>query len=160
MNERTMDEKIEDSVVGGDDEPMTPDALIAKIGKQMRAYAAMHLSLTKDDCAPQAKSGKFSHLLHTSYMWTIHMMLTVSPAADETDPALFWHASMSIVSRVTSRPKTVGLWTVAERRKVTDLLPALLGDAGDVATQEFIKTTSALHCTRRLTADELARIRG
>lgn len=139
-------------------QPKTLSDAAREFGREMRDYAFAHPALTHADQVEFAKSGKFSRLLNLSPVAAIHVMLTVSPSDDPADPLLFWHVSMSYVSRLSGRPKTVELWTSGEHRRVRKLLPEFLGDAGAANSEAFLRTKTALHCSRHFTDKEMTRI--
>jgi hypothetical protein len=145
-------------VASDSNKPKTLSDAAAEFGPEMREYAFTNPALTHEDVTDFAKSGKFSRLLNLSPFTAIHVMLTVSPSDDKNDPLLFWHVSMSYVSLHSGRPKSVSLWTAAERARIRKLLPEFLGDAGAPDAEDYLRTPTALHCTRHFTDEEMTRI--
>lgn len=133
------------------------EMIVAQIAEPMRAFAVENPCLTHEAVNAAAVSGKFSRFVRVKNTLAIYVLLTISPSERETD-APFWHCSMSLVSAATGRPKTVGLWTTAELKNIRRLLPEFLGEAGDKDTQGFLRTKTALHCCRNMTAAEVKQL--
>lgn len=148
-----------ENLPGDADEPkkQTRAEAIREISEPMRRYALSNPCLDAGDIDALVLSGRFSRFLQTQNISGIHVLLTVSPS-DAGAPPLFWHCSMSLVSIGSGRPKTFILWTARERRNVRDLLTGFLGESGVPKTDSFMRTKTALHITRGLTAEEYGQI--
>lgn len=130
------------------------DEQIKPIGAKLRDRAAKHCYLTHEENNAAIVKGEFSQLLRLNNTTALHVILTVSPADIEGDDP-FWHCSISIVSTGRGKAKTVNLWTKKESKIVRVILPMMFGDAGRSDSQGFLRTKTAPHCYRGLTAQEL-----
>jgi len=135
------------------------DDFIKQISEPMQEYALANAHLTHSAHFEGIKTGDFSKFIAIQKTVYLHVILTISPAENEVD-APFWHCSMSLVSKETGTPKTIGLWTKGERENIRKLLPSFLGERGLKYTQGFMKTKTALHCHRYLRTEELEMVRG
>lgn len=159
MHEKNHAAAAQTEPTAGDaNKPKSLSEAAIEFGKEMRDHAFAHPALSHADVTAFAKSGKFSRLLNLSPVTAIHVILTVAPSEDPADPLLFWHVSMSYVSRLSGRPKCASLWTGAEHRRIRRLLPEFLGDAGAREAEAYLRTASALHCTRHFTDEEMTLI--
>lgn len=129
------------------------EQIIREIAGPMQQFAFQNPHFTHEENQKGVLSGNFSKIIPIKNVQAIHVIMTISPA-DEISDKPFWHVSMSLIAP-NGKPKTMLFWSKRELRLIKELLPKFLSLCGLPFTDGFLRTKTALHIHRDLTADEL-----